>query len=325
VSVVEPRERAHAQPVRRALHLPIGDVGPVAARAVAAGGDGCVRAVFARSAYVEVDRAFICVGVPELGCGALNALVTSGSTLRAWLAQVAPGERVTATPRQLRIGGMRIDFARARCWHPPQPALPVDHARLAQGVVQMRRAAIERMPDEGLAFLVAEASPNPRARVSTAPADSLAAMSGTSRNPLAPVGHAAASVLQQWLARGARADPAIAARPLADLIGLGPGLTPSGDDFLGGALVALHAFGRTAAANSLAAWLLPLGDRGTHPISAAHLRAAAAGFGGEALHACLCALAAARDAGASLTAISAVGHTSGWDALAGALTVAAAI
>ena len=42
------------------------------------------------------------------------------------------------------------------------------------------------------------------------------------------------------------------------LLGLGPGLTPSGDDFIGGYLVALHALGRRHEAEAIAARLLPL-------------------------------------------------------------------
>lgn len=100
----------------------------------------------------------------------------------------------------------------------------------------------------------------------------------------------------------------------AQLVGLGPGLTPSGDDYFGGILVALHALRRVAQADSLWRWLGPQLAERTSAISAAHLAAAAAGQAHEALHA---VLAGAPD----LERLDAVGHCSGWDGLAGAVAV----
>jgi hypothetical protein len=70
----------------------------------------------------------------------------------------------------------------------------------------------------------------------------------------------------------------------AQLIGLGPGLTPSGDDYLGGVLVALRWLGRGLQANSLWRWLEPRLASQTSEISATHLAAAASGQVHEALH-----------------------------------------
>jgi hypothetical protein len=98
------------------------------------------------------------------------------------------------------------------------------------------------------------------------------------------------------------------------LVGLGPGLTPSGDDYLGGALIALHCAGRARQADSLWRWLAPQLSGRTSAISAAHLEAAAAGEGHEALHAVL-------NGSAPSMILDGVGHCSGWDALAGAAAV----
>ncbi|TMH29877.1 MAG: DUF2877 domain-containing protein [Betaproteobacteria bacterium] len=58
-------------------------------------------------------------------------------------------------------------------------------------------------------------------------------------------------------------------------------------------------------------------------ISGAHLAAAAAGEGHEALHACLHALHSAdADWPSVLTQLDKVGHCSGWDSLAGVVAVA---
>ena len=105
------------------------------------------------------------------------------------------------------------------------------------------------------------------------------------------------------------------------LLGLGEGLTPSGDDFVGGVL-----FGRRCLSGApSSAWdgaiqrVLDEARTRTHPVSALLLSDLAAGEGWAPLHALAAALAlrqpeAARVAAKQLTAI---GHSSGWDLLGG--------
>ena len=113
------------------------------------------------------------------------------------------------------------------------------------------------------------------------------------------------------------------------LIGLGPGLTPSGDDFIGGAMVALRALGWGALADRLAEWALPLAEKRTGRISRAHLACAAEGEGAEALHEAIRAMGSSEEfsdgkLSGCVDALDAIGHTSGWDALAGAAAAAVA-
>jgi hypothetical protein len=106
------------------------------------------------------------------------------------------------------------------------------------------------------------------------------------------------------------------------LIGLGPGLTPSGDAYLGGMLIALRLCARTTQAQALWRWLEPRLAGRTSTLSAAHLAAAAEGEGHEALHECLRTLLGGGGSwDAVLEALDRVGRCSGWDGLAGALAV----
>jgi hypothetical protein len=107
------------------------------------------------------------------------------------------------------------------------------------------------------------------------------------------------------------------------LLGLGPGLTPSGDDFIGGVLIALRALGRVRTAERLAGWAEPLARERTSIISRAHLACAAGGMGAGALHETLVAIGrpGGADFAARVDAAGAAGHTSGWDALAGVAAV----
>jgi hypothetical protein len=110
------------------------------------------------------------------------------------------------------------------------------------------------------------------------------------------------------------------------LFGLGPGLTPSGDDYLCGALFATHLLATVEAKASLslaALRALIAGAAWTHTnrISAALLRDAAEGLGFVALHA-VCGELAGGDEKAAFAAacrLAAIGHSSGWDMLTGLL------
>lgn len=112
--------------------------------------------------------------------------------------------------------------------------------------------------------------------------------------------------------------------PDDSLIGLGPGLTPAGDDFVGGAMIALRAAGESELADRVAAWALPLAEMRTGRISRAHLACAARGEGHEALHALLAAPEGSARFEESLARLARVGHSSGLDAAAGALLALAA-
>lgn len=125
------------------------------------------------------------------------------------------------------------------------------------------------------------------------------------------------AALGTWIAQGARGS---APEEAATLVGMGNGLTPAGDDLIGGALVALRAVGDKATAGRLAGWALRLARTRTNRISLAHLQCAASGQGHEALHFALSAILAGRkNLGKELASLGRIGHTSGMDALSGAL------
>lgn len=203
-------------------------------------------------------------------------------------ASLAPGDRC------------RLSASGASLWRAARAVRPVNRSRLGARVAALAEAAAERAPRDGLG----------------------GAIIGTS-SPLLGYARPALAALDHWLA-GSRASrvPAQA----ESLIGLGPGLTPSGDDYLAGMMVALRAFDRAAFAAALWNWLAARTDGRTHEISSAHLAAAAAGEAHEALHACLDGLLAARAPrwNERLAELDRIGHCSGWDALAGAFAVARA-
>ncbi len=115
------------------------------------------------------------------------------------------------------------------------------------------------------------------------------------------------------------ADPEAVRAASHALLGLGTGLTPSGDDLCGAAL-----FGRTLVSRD-ARWRA-IGERlvidartASHAISAALFADLVAGASFESLHALADALVAGDDAAAidAARTLAALGHSSGWDMLTG--------
>ena len=128
----------------------------------------------------------------------------------------------------------------------------------------------------------------------------------------------AALALGRAVGDGAR-DPAREAA--ATLVGLGGGLTPSGDDFLCGFLAAARCRpdpGRLPLRAALEREILDrVGD--TNDISATLLRCAAEGKVGRALDRLARAIQAGRGPGPALAVLCAFGHSSGMDAATGFL------
>ena len=292
-------------------------LGGAARRALGEGGR--VLAVFQRSFYVEsAAGGLACLGHRRIGAGPLNALVDLPERWDWAAAGLRPGDSAEVRDTRLRLTvGISLSLRHSDAWTPKPPPAHWTDAALGQGLGLLAAEARLRAPAEGLGRLIPYFMDGRREPPAAACDD-----------PILRKGWRATQDLFDWLERkppaGAGTDPLTAfAR---GLLGLGPGLTPSGDDFIGGALIALRMLGAHEAARDLAGRALPLARELTGKISRAHLACAAEGEGAAALHETLAALLE-RDAARlpdCLEAIDAIGHCSGWDALAGAACVLAA-
>lgn len=279
--------------------------------AIAADG-GSVLAVFRRSVYLsnESSGAIACIGPPALGAGPLNALAEPDNALPDWQkAGLDQGEPVVPSAGGFRIGAVRFPvLAGARLHEPPCGPFAWTTDGLATAFALLSDALTRFKLSQGLAPLL---RPDDRAP--------------SRGSPLIQRALPAISILSDWFGGDMTRPPPRDA--VERLIGLGPGLTPSGDDFLGGAMIALSMSGYLESAAALARPALAAAADGTNLISHAHLRAAARGLGADALHRCIDALA--RGDGEALSAalerLDAIGHSSGWDALAGAIWALLAI
>jgi len=279
--------------------------GSVAARALRDGARGRVHSVFERSAYLCIRDRLICLGPPTLGNGPLNLLCEPWPCEGA--RRLHTNGLVRVEQRLLQVGhALTVSLAGAEVWS-PKPTAAWDPRRLGLGLVALAGALPKALPEEGLAPLL------------HASGESL-----DDEPPVAAAARAAAEDLGRLVARSVAGGACrVDAEPITALIGLGPGLTPSGDDFLGGALVALSLLGQNALRVSLWRALHPLVATQCNEISGAHLAAAAAGLGSGALHELLDAVIAGQvePIPGLVKAVASIGHTSGLDALAGATIV----
>ncbi|MFN0043399.1 MAG: DUF2877 domain-containing protein [Alphaproteobacteria bacterium] len=259
---------------------------------------GRVHSVFARSFYVETEAGLACLGTLSLHNGPRNLIFAEPSGHA--LAMPRAGDALRRAATVLHIGAtLAIELAGVIDWNPgPPPAF--DAARIRSALDRLARVSL---PDLGLAPLIAvtcqDSALGPR------PGGMLCARA----QPML-------AALGRWASPGGTTAPDEA----LGLIGLGPGLTPAGDDALGGAMIAARQFGFDVIADRLAAAVLVHARRKTNTISLAHLDSAASGEGADALHRMLRALA--EDDGCALVGalerLGTIGHSSGLDALAGA-------
>ncbi|WP_334513482.1 oxamate carbamoyltransferase subunit AllH family protein [Bradyrhizobium sp. AZCC 1693] len=271
-------------------------MGLLAKKVLRNGAAGQVVTVFERSFYATLGGNWICVGRPDIGSGPLHLLGNFD------LSRPAIGDAVRVAESILWVAGAPLaELASASVWAPS--AVP----RWSEGSLRRGLHAVDEIWRGDLT------------------AGGLAS-AGSGRTPVE-----AASALVQAARPGLVALERIVARSagesdnmsgLGGLIGLGPGLTPSGDDLIGGALIALAALDHTERRDVLWGRCLTLIAH-TNDISRIHLQAAALGYGAAALHAAIHVVMSGQTARLhhALKALTAVGHTSGLDAFAGSLIV----
>ncbi|MGH7333165.1 MAG: DUF2877 domain-containing protein [Candidatus Rokuibacteriota bacterium] len=194
-----------------------------------------------------------------------------------------------------------FDLAGARPWL-PRRSVPVDDPSIRTATTRALLSRLRERPD---------CVPEPLG---------LGALL-VGRDPAFPLDRAVPAAID--LARACDADRVTEATAAADrLLGLGPGLTPAGDDFVGGVLFARNRVGGAASADwrQAGSMLVARARQRTNLISITLLTDLAEGHGHEPLHDLAEALE--RRAGDShaldaLHRLAGIGHSSGWDLLAG--------
>ena len=266
--------------------------------------EGQAIAVWRRSFYVRLGGQLCCVGADTIGNGPRNVIV-SNATGVDWRDYVTPNSPVTIHEHVLKLGVARIGFKAVAVWTPP--AIPEwTPLTLRSGLEHFNRLIRQvQLPDEGLGCFTA-----PVQRISD-------------RNHTAAAAASTIQAITNWLRDGHTPSRI---PELSKLLGLGPGLTPSGDDFLAGVMVATDSVGRREATKTIWNALREHLSR-TNQISAAHLSSAAHGCISSSQHELLNGLLSGSPSRieAAMTVITKDAHTSNWDCLAGIITILHAI
>jgi len=234
------------------------------------------------------------------------------------LPKVAPGEEYFwQSPGMTFSGGSFIDFRAAREWNPfvsgvrksTSPAGLWACLRRLLGVLDLLEVREDMGRMISLGRVLAEGG--------TLPASPPASLMGRVQDMALALAHAC---LDQDLHSVARMGK--------EMIGLGPGLTPSGDDFLGGLFFAARSLHRAFAEDfpwdeNAVIELMDWAKTRTHPISHTIFSDLALGHGPEPLHDLVGGLLDGEGFDPILEAalrLTAIGHSSGWDLLSGAVT-----
>ena len=280
-------------------------IGTIAKREINNASFGRVTAVFERSIYIEVNSSWICLADASLGLGPLVVSIKSMYG-RDWINSFRVGRLVKFFSESIRIDDSIIISTKGVCSWVPSKASNWTKTSILVGLNALENFVESNIPDKGLGRFIFEFPDRfPSSDESMAAEHSI-------------------EILKNWVRQCFEIQMPIIPdkEAIASLIGLGPGLTPSGDDFLGGMLIALHICGEKSVKNNLYVQIESLIDS-TGPVSSSHLNAAAYGQGSHSLHQLLNMLLEGNEAYLEfgIDSINQIGHTSGWDALAGAVVV----
>ncbi len=279
--------------------------GCVASRILNDGKKGRVSAVFDNSFYFETEEGIACIGNGGLDASPLN-LNTTAPTGTNWHASgLRLNDKVNISADTIWVGE-RFSFllADAAAWTPNPVPATWGIEKLKKGLTTFREACVGCIPLEGLGRFIESETRSFKGQIVCKFAE-------------IPI-----KGLCDWLTssfrepdRRIKQDP----RWVQSLIGMGPGLTPSGDDFIGGMMIALQGLGELEVCHQLWTSSQAYAFEVDNPIALAHLEAASEGMGSAAVHSALAAIMAGRPEiiRSALVGIDKIGHTSGWDAMAG--------
>jgi hypothetical protein len=282
--------------------IPILRTGILAREVCRGGARAEVAAVFERSLYLRSADRFVCIGEPTIGNGPITLIADFGAGGHLSDLGLHGGCAAVLAGRSITIGNSaRFTFGRCELWRPPAwrpPRSDVALTDVCDGIIRL--TAVEA-PEEGFA------------QVYRLPER------GVCETPLLRIARPRIAHFKSWLYEVLDTHPVATNKSspaIEDLIGLGPGLTPSGDDFLVGALALLDARAEAKAHAALAAAITQAPRGLTSPLSDYLLRAAARGHVGEPLWRAVAAVVAG-EIDKALPSIRKIGHGSGWDMLVG--------
>jgi hypothetical protein len=273
---------------------------------------GRVHSVFERACNIETRTGELVTLLAE-GLGNVPHGIRLAGPVAPFESWLIPGQNAILDKVALRVpdAGITVDLSGAAVWRGAVVAVSMDLCSMDPGggaiavaLRELRATLYERAPEQGFAPLLAGHA-NPR--------------SSFERAFAARLSHTLPLLARATERRDVPAIADVAAR----LAGLGPGLTPSGDDFIVGYLAAL--WSRAGFENGIDAMLHPLANAlaplflRTNAISRQMLSDAAQGRFAQRLIDVTGAVAGVGDVVDATAHALASGHSSGADTLCGLL------
>lgn len=282
-------------------------LGHIAAGTLLYPGIGEVEGVFHSTFYIRLRSQMICLGPANLTPGPINCAVAVPDAIdwqSCGLVRKAP---VRVSANTILIDGyIHFDCDYESVWKAPAPATKLFVESIYSGAGTFRESAAERNDTDGFGYFSRKPGLSP-------------VSDHTSRVAEEPLALAC-----KWLEMNLGRTGPVKGNELdwvSALAGLGMGLTPSGDDFLGGMMIALtrldEKFLRQRLWNSVRYWA----NKNSNPISLAHLSAAAEGYGNQIIHNMVTAILHGdiNAINTTIDDIATIGHSSGWDIMLGVI------
>ena len=287
-------------------------VGSAAHSRLEESGEGTVTGVFDRAVNIALPRGLVCLVTEGVERGPLNVTMRLPNAIPTMSSfGLRNGDRVRVHNQSLLIGdGLRVSFASARLYQPGRELARrvVEDDKIAANLEAMRKSALLFGSTQGLGELLVLLQTWDEARAGTLNIFASAALPRLVR-------------LEEGFLHE---NEDMMKEAVGDLIGLGPGLTPSSDDLLGGMLLICSFYseklGRaTRAARFLADATAAAAHGRTTVVSAEYLRQAALGMGNEPVSRLCGALLTrgVRSVERETRRVLAIGGTSGTDIVLG--------
>jgi hypothetical protein len=288
--------------------LPVASLDRLARQQLDADAAWAVHSVFARACNLAGPGGEL-LGIVEAagGNGPATLVLAEGTWQFPFSSLLAPGEPATLHGDRLAIGSvLRLDLADTQLWQPAPLVRTLPPQEVARRVALAAEIGLREAGPSGLACLL-------RSILAPAVKPPLLGTLGT------PLTEQARGLLTALLAAIYDKKWADAAEPAGGLSGLGPGLTPAGDDLLAGLALGLRA-ARGDLPAPLAAALAGAVVGRTTDLAAARVRHAVAGHPDERTQCVLSALVmdpSADGLAAAVRDLLKYGHSSGADTLVG--------
>jgi len=290
------------------IHL-IGDkVAPRALEWLASATKPRIHSLYRQSInLINANRSLLSVVVPEVGPGPFAIVVAQPEAAFEGFTELDLESSVTISSHRIEIGHIQVDATSAEEWK-PQP----DWQRFGEDLDRAAKSKLaellrEHAPPGSFAPLAVGALPEPDQTIQSKAL------------------HAAARPAELLLSSLDAGDRDGAGEAASGLAGLGGGVTPSGDDYLQGAIHAIWAKLNTELARPMGEAIASEAAPRTNAVSAEWLWSAARGEAGVDWHLLAQAIATNQQVADTMIRLLHRGHTSGADAMAGFLATISAL